>query len=105
MSSRFGIIFHGPLFSTPQPIISNKHTHIIIDQGSTKSFNTTRRADQVLEVAAPYIRERTWHPSQSITDNRDGSIVGFGAESRVLKPAALQREIVTECGRISRTAK
>ncbi|PYV71205.1 MAG: hypothetical protein DMG96_29295 [Acidobacteria bacterium] len=121
MSSRFGIIFHGPLFSTPQPIISNKHTHIIIDQGSTKSFNTTRRADQVLEVAAPYIRERTWHPSQSITDNRDGSIVlnlkvadlgevkrwliSFGAESRVLKPAVLQREIVTECARISRTGK
>ena len=56
-----------------------------------------------------------------MTDNRDGSIVlnlkvadlgevkrwliGVGAESRTLKPAALQREIVTECARISRTGK
>ena len=112
MSSRFGIIFHGPLFSTPQPIISNKHTHIIIDQGSTKSFNTTRRADQVLEVAAPYIRERTWHESQELEDRPDGAVLlrmsvapgfelkswikGFLPHVQVLKPSALRDEIAAD---------
>ena len=52
---------------------------------------------------APYVRERTWHPSQSIVDGRRGGIVlklkvadlgeikrwliGFGADALVLKPA------------------
>jgi predicted DNA-binding transcriptional regulator YafY len=67
---------------------------------------------------AHYIQERTWHPSQSITDEKAVSIVlslkvadlrevkrwliGFGAEALVLKPASLRREIAAECARIAR---
>lgn len=67
---------------------------------------------------APYVRERTWHPSQSITDGRNGGIVlklkvadlgevkrwliGFGADALVLKPSSLRREIAAECARMSK---
>jgi proteasome accessory factor B len=66
---------------------------------------------------APYIRERTWHPSQKIEDEPDGSIIltlkvgdlwevkrwliGFGAEAAVLRPAELQMEIADECRRVA----
>lgn len=70
---------------------------------------------------APYIRERTWHPSQSITAKANGSVVlhlkvadlgevkrwliGFGANALVLKPATLRREIAAECARVGKTWK
>jgi len=66
---------------------------------------------------APYIRERTWHPSQSLTDGRNGSVVirlkiadlgevkrwliGFGADATVIKPVKLRKEIAAECARIA----
>ena len=60
--------------------------------------------------AAPYVRERDWHPSQRIQENaRDGSVVltldvcvdyalrawilGFGAAVRVVHPVALAQEV------------
>jgi predicted DNA-binding transcriptional regulator YafY len=62
---------------------------------------------------APYICERTWHQSQQIETERDGSIIltlkvadlaevkrwliGFGAAAEVLGPADLQEEIKVEC--------
>ena len=62
---------------------------------------------------APYIRERTWHPSQTIELCDDGRIIitlhvagldevkrwliGFGAEAEVLLPLELRKEIVDEC--------
>jgi proteasome accessory factor B len=62
---------------------------------------------------APYIRERTWHPSQKIETEPDGSIIltlqvadlwevkrwliGFGAEAEVLLPLELRKEIADEC--------
>jgi predicted DNA-binding transcriptional regulator YafY len=62
---------------------------------------------------AAYIRERTWHPSQRIEAEPEGSIVlilkvadldevkrwliGFGSEAEVLQPAGLREEIVAEC--------
>lgn len=62
---------------------------------------------------APYIRERTWHPSQQIEIEPDGSIIltlkvadldevkrwliGFGAEARVVVPEVLQNDIAAEC--------
>jgi len=62
---------------------------------------------------APYIKERTWHPSQHIETEDDGSIVltmhvadrdevkrwliGFGAEAEVIEPDELANEIVHEC--------
>jgi predicted DNA-binding transcriptional regulator YafY len=71
------------------------------------------------EQQAPYVRERTWHSSQSIETRPNGSIilrlkvadlgevkrwlVGFGAEALVLKPSSLRREISAECARLSRT--
>jgi predicted DNA-binding transcriptional regulator YafY len=61
---------------------------------------------------APYIRERTWHPSQQIDTEAEGSIiltlqvadlwevkfwlVGFGAEATVLSPIELAKEIGAE---------
>ncbi len=62
---------------------------------------------------APYTRERTWHPSQQIETERDGSIIltlnvadlgevkrwliGFGAEASVLTPGTLRMEVAKEC--------
>ena len=67
---------------------------------------------------APYVSERTWHPSQSIVDGRNGGIVlrlkvadlgeikrwliGFGADALVMKPPGLRREIASECARMSK---
>ncbi len=67
---------------------------------------------------APYVRERTWHPSQSIETKANGSVVlrlrvadlgevkrwliGFGAEAAVLKPSSLRREIAAECARMNK---
>jgi predicted DNA-binding transcriptional regulator YafY len=66
---------------------------------------------------APYIRERTWHPSQQIETKPDGSIIlklqiadldevkrwliGFGADGVVLGPEALRAEIARECAKIA----
>jgi len=66
---------------------------------------------------APYIRERTWHPSQKIETEPDGSIIltlqvadlweikfwliGFGAEAEVLTPAELGEEISRECREVA----
>ncbi len=67
---------------------------------------------------APYIRERTWHPSQKIESERDGSIIltlnvgdlnevkrwliGFGSEAVVLEPAELTAEIAGDCSKLAR---
>ena len=73
----------------------------------------TGTAERVLvefdAAAAPWVREREWHRSQSIDDRPDGSIVltlnvcndyalrtwilGFGPEARVVSPESLAREI------------
>lgn len=59
------------------------------------------------------IRECTWHRSQKIEDELDGSIIltlpvtdlwevkhwliGFGAEAEVLEPAELRDDVKAEC--------
>ena len=64
---------------------------------------------------APYIGERTWHPSQSLLPRPDGGVVlslevsndwalrswilSFGPLARVLKPAALADQIANEINR------
>jgi predicted DNA-binding transcriptional regulator YafY len=61
---------------------------------------------------APYIEERTWHPSQKLEKQDDGSVIltlsvadegevkrwltGFGAEASVLHPDRLRDEIRQE---------
>jgi predicted DNA-binding transcriptional regulator YafY len=61
---------------------------------------------------APYVRARVWHPSQSLRDAADGSVVlaldvcndlalrswilGWGPSARVLAPAALAADIRTD---------
>jgi proteasome accessory factor B len=65
---------------------------------------------------APYIRERTWHPSQQIETERNGGLIltlkvadlwevkrwliGFGAEAEVLGPEDLREKIAGECTRL-----
>lgn len=66
---------------------------------------------------APYIRERTWHPSQKIESESDGSIIltlkvgdlgevkrwliGFGAEAAVLEPEELRNDMTSEYARLA----
>jgi predicted DNA-binding transcriptional regulator YafY len=66
---------------------------------------------------APYIRERTWHPSQKIETAPDGGVIltlkvadldevkrwliGFGPDAVVLEPEALRGEIARECAKIA----
>jgi predicted DNA-binding transcriptional regulator YafY len=63
---------------------------------------------------APYVRERRWHPSQTVEDLPDGSIrltlrvsddwalrawvLGFGSMVRVEAPASLAAHVVRELG-------
>ena len=70
---------------------------------------------------APYIRERTWHPSQKIETEPDGSIIltlqvadfgevkfwliGFGVEAEVLEPAELRNDVKAECLAVVQRAK
>jgi predicted DNA-binding transcriptional regulator YafY len=69
-------------------------------------------------LQAPYIRERTWHPSQRIDAAEDGSLVltlkvadlgevkrwliGFGSEAEVLEPHELAEEIAREARQLAR---
>jgi predicted DNA-binding transcriptional regulator YafY len=61
------------------------------------------------EAAAPFVRERDWHPSQRVDDTSTGGvlltlnvcndyalrawILGFGADAKVIAPAGLAKEI------------
>lgn len=65
---------------------------------------------------APYVQERTWHPSQRLKEQSDGSVVmemtvgdlgevrrwliGWGAEAEVIEPQALARDVVDHARRI-----
>jgi predicted DNA-binding transcriptional regulator YafY len=65
---------------------------------------------------APYVKERTWHPSQEIIQQPDGSVllkmevsnlgevrrwlIGWGADAEVLEPAELATEIAEHANRI-----
>jgi predicted DNA-binding transcriptional regulator YafY len=68
-----------------------------------------------LKRRALYVEEHTWHPSQQIARDRDGSIVltmqvgasselrdwvlSFGGDAEVLEPESLQREVCHELDR------
>lgn len=66
---------------------------------------------------ADYIRERSWHPSQTIETQADGAVIfeaevagtreikfwimQWGAGAQVLSPETLRQELITECARMS----
>ena len=70
---------------------------------------------------APYVKERTWHPSQKIEDDADGKIVltlhvanlwevqrwliGFGNDATVLAPVELREQIERECAKVVKRAR
>ena len=82
------------------------------DDHFKSSFGVWRAEEaEIVEITfsqsrAQYIQERTWHPTQAITSNSDGSVtltmhvgvtpqlvgwvLGFGADARVLGPGKLQ---------------
>jgi predicted DNA-binding transcriptional regulator YafY len=65
---------------------------------------------------APYIQERTWHPSQKIEKRADGGIeltmsianlsevkrwlIGYGSDAQVLGPEDLRKDIEEDCTRL-----
>jgi predicted DNA-binding transcriptional regulator YafY len=65
-----------------------------------------------LPAVARYVEESTWHPSQKLTRQRDGSVIAeftldgteeikrwimsFGKQAQVMKPDELRDEIVEE---------
>jgi|ERR1700728_238930 len=67
---------------------------------------------------APFVEERSWHPSQKIEKRRDGSIIltlqvanlwevqrwliGFGSDALVLEPRELKQQIERECANLLR---
>jgi proteasome accessory factor B len=73
-------------------------------------------AVKFLPPAARYVAEGKWHPSQSVTRLRDGSLIlrlrlsntveikswilGFGASALVLEPESLRAEIAAELGQL-----
>ena len=93
------------------------------DQFKQTAFNMIWGEPQEVKIRfsaaqAPYIRERTWHPSQKIEACDDGCmiltlhvadldevkrwLIGFGAEAEVLGPEKLQIEIADECRRMAK---
>jgi proteasome accessory factor B len=91
------------------------------DEFQKTAFNVIWGEPQEVKIRfsaaqAPYIRERTWHPSQQIENEQDGRtiitlhvadldevkrwLIGFGAEAEVLGPEKLQIEIADECHRV-----
>ena len=92
---------------------------------SESSFNVIWGPSQEVKIRfspeqAPYIQERTWHPSQKIEERADGSIeltmsvanlweikrwlIGYGADARVLQPESLRKEIEEECASLLRAS-
>lgn len=87
------------------------------DEFQKTAFNVIWGEPQEMKIRfspwqAPYIRERTWHPSQKIETEPTGSIiltlnvgdlwevrrwlVGFGLEASVLSPIELAEEVGVE---------
>jgi len=70
---------------------------------------------------APYILERTWHPSQTTEKRADGSLdltmqianlweikrwlIGYGADAKVLQPTNLAKDIEEECAKLLKIKK
>jgi len=67
---------------------------------------------------SPYVKERSWHPSQKIIAKGDGTVelhlhvaltpellqwvLGFGSQANVITPAALRQSIQNEAEKLAR---
>jgi predicted DNA-binding transcriptional regulator YafY len=93
---------------TPPPAIDDTFAHSIgVNEGPPEHIAIAFDAR-----IAPYVRERQWHSSQTITDTPEGGvlvaldvcndwalrswILSFGPLARVLEPTSLARQIKTE---------
>jgi proteasome accessory factor B len=93
------------------------------DEFQKTAFNVIWGEPQEVKIRfsqsqAPYILERTWHPSQHIESGPNGSIIltlkvgdlnevsrwliGFGAEAEVLCPGELRAQISNQCMKVSK---
>ena len=91
--------------------------HTLSDKPFAHSLGIHNGKPESVEIAfapaaAPYIREREWHPSQRISERTDGSIVlslrvcadwalqswvlSFGPTARVVKPTALAERFLDD---------
>jgi predicted DNA-binding transcriptional regulator YafY len=91
------------------------------EEFSESAFNVIWGDPQEVKIRfspeqAPYIEERTWHPSQKIEKRANGGIdltlhvadlwevkrwlIGFGADAQVLQPAKLAKDVEGECSRL-----
>ena len=83
-----------------------------IYQGDEPSSQPKKIRIRFSSEAARYVQEKTWHPSQKITKEKDGSVVlevslndtpeikawtlSFGPKATVLEPESLRDEIVSD---------
>lgn len=98
---------------TPDPEFSlDKHlsTSFGIYQSDSKAKTLQRIRVRFRSEAARYIQEKTWHPSQTLKKEKDGSVVlevhlddthefkawalSFGPRATVLEPQSLREEII-----------
>jgi predicted DNA-binding transcriptional regulator YafY len=114
--------------STASPI--NRRFEIPADfdfeKFSESAFNVIWGDPQEVKIRfspdqAPFIQERTWHPSQKIEKHADGSIVltmqvanlweikrwliGYGADAQVMQPKELAKDIEKECAKLLKIMK
>ncbi len=87
------------------------------DRALTDSLGIHEGTPEHIEVeftreAAPFVVERVWHPSQTVSPQRDGSVIvgldvcadaalktwvlGFGSRARILTPSHLATEVAAE---------
>lgn len=93
---------------------------------SQSAFNVIWGEPQEVKIRfsrdqAPYVQERTWHPSQKIEKRANGTIdltmqvanlwevkrwlIGYGADAQVLEPRDLAKDIEEECARLLKIRK
>jgi predicted DNA-binding transcriptional regulator YafY len=104
---------------------TNRRFEVDFEKFSESAFNVIWGEPQEVTIRfspeqAPYIQERTWHPSQKLEKCADGSIeltmnvanlwevkrclIGYGADAQVLRPMDLAEDIEDsgkESGRLS----
>ena len=83
-----------------------------IFQGDDRPDHLQKIRIRFSKEAARYVQEKTWHPSQTLTREKDGSVVlevslnntteikswtlSFGPRATVLEPESLRNEIIAD---------